>query len=123
MFCTRCGSELRETDRFCSQCGTNIAAPHAAPQGSYAPPRPLARIMYQKKIAGVCAGFARYFDCDVTLMRVIWLIMAFATGVGFIAYVVAWIIMTKEYTPPPAIDAAIATPDTWSEHRVAERRM
>ena len=104
MYCTRCGSELREADRFCSQCGVNVAAPHAgsySPQGGYSPGRPLAGIMYDKKIAGVCAGFARYFDCDATLMRVIWLILAFCTGgVGFIGYVVAWIVMPKEYQPP-----------------------
>jgi len=41
--------------------------------------------MYDKKIAGVCAGFARYFEVDVTLMRVLWLIVALVTGVGFIA--------------------------------------
>jgi phage shock protein PspC (stress-responsive transcriptional regulator) len=36
----------------------------------------------------------------VTLMRVIWLILAFGTGVGFIGYIVAWIVMPKEYCPP-----------------------
>jgi phage shock protein C len=61
--------------------------------------------MYDKKIAGVCSGFARYFECDVTLMRVIWLILAFGTGVGFIGYVVAWIAMPKDYGPP-VTDAA-----------------
>lgn len=95
MFCTRCGFELRETDRFCSQCGVSVQAPHT--DSSVQPP--LARLMYQKRIAGVCAGFARYFNCDVTLMRVIWLILAFGTGVGFIGYVIAWIVMPKEYTP------------------------
>jgi phage shock protein C len=104
MFCTRCGSELRERDRFCSQCGTNVATPHAQtsfPQGGAAPPaRQLARSMYDKKIAGVCAGFAHYFDCDPTLMRVIWLILAFGTGLGFIGYIVGWIAMPKDYGPP-----------------------
>src|SRR5450755_3907643 len=98
MYCTRCGSELREIDRFCSQCGMNLASP--APQSYAGPSRSLARIMYDKKIAGVCSGFARYFDCDVTLMRVIWLILAFGTGLGFIGYIVAWIVMPQEYTPP-----------------------
>lgn len=99
MFCTRCGSELRETDRFCSQCGVNVAAPYSQP--AYPQPvRQLARTMYDKKIAGVCGGFARYFDCDVTLMRVIWLILAFGTGLGFIGYLVAWIAMPKDYGTP-----------------------
>jgi len=57
--------------------------------------------MYDKKIAGICSGFARYFDCDPTLMRVIWLILAFGTGgIGFIAYIVAWFIMPKDYGVP-----------------------
>jgi len=94
MFCTLCGSELREADRFCSQCGASVASPHASvPQAG----RQLARTMYDKKIAGVCAGFAHYFDCDVTLMRVIWLILAFGTGLGFIGYIVGWIVMPKDY--------------------------
>lgn len=95
MYCTRCGSELRETDRFCSQCGVSIQASQADSSVQL----PLARLMYEKKIAGVCAGFARYFNCDVTLMRVIWLVLAFGTGVGFIGYLIAWIVMPKEYTP------------------------
>ena len=104
MFCTRCGSELREKDRFCSQCGTSVSAPHSA-QASYSqagiqPGRQLARSMYDKKIAGVCAGFAHYFDCDPTLMRVIWLILAFGTGLGFIGYIVGWIAMPKDYGAP-----------------------
>src|ERR1035438_6448409 len=37
MYCTRCGSELRDTDRFCSQCGVNVAAPHSAPAPSTRP--------------------------------------------------------------------------------------
>ena len=98
MFCTRCGSELRESDRFCSQCGVNLSSPYSAPQAG----RALARTMYDKKIAGVCGGFARYFDCDVTLMRVIWLILAFGTGVGFIGYIIAWIAMPKDYGQPVA---------------------
>ena len=96
MFCTRCGTELRDNDRFCSQCGSGTT--DAATASVYnLPARQLARLMYNKKIAGVCSGFARYFDCDVTLMRVIWLIMAFGTGVGFIAYIVGWIAMPKDY--------------------------
>jgi phage shock protein C len=56
--------------------------------------------MNDKKIAGVCSGFAHYFECDVTLMRVIWLILAFGTGLGFIGYVIAWIAMPKAWASP-----------------------
>jgi phage shock protein C len=95
MFCTRCGVQLGETDRYCPQCGqrTPLAGPNPAEQTR------LTRDIRNKKIAGVCAGFARYMNLDVVLVRVIWLALAFCTGVGFIAYVVAWIIMPKELEP------------------------
>lgn len=107
MFCTRCGSELREIDRFCSQCGANVASPleRATFTG---PVRQLARSMYDKKIAGVCSGFAHYFECDVTLMRVIWLILAFGTGLGFVGYLIAWIAMPKEYGQQAVVVAPVS---------------
>lgn len=56
--------------------------------------------MPEKKIAGVCAGVARYFGVDVTMVRVLWLVVAICTVIpGFIAYLVAWIAMPKEYGP------------------------
>lgn len=53
--------------------------------------------MNQKSVAGVCAGFANYLDVDVVLVRIVWLCAAIFTGVGFIAYVVCWIVMPKDY--------------------------
>ena len=50
-----------------------------------------------KKLAGVCAGFARYMEVDVILVRMVWLVVAVATGVGFLAYLAAWIIMPSDY--------------------------
>ena len=41
-------------------------------------------------------GMAEYFDIDVTIVRVVWLVTAFMTGVGFIGYLVAWIVMPEE---------------------------
>lgn len=92
MFCTRCGVELREKDLYCSQCAHPTEA--AGPRPSV-PPR-LTRDIEHKKVAGVCAGFARYMDVDVVLVRVVWLAVALCTGLGFIAYLVAWIIMPKD---------------------------
>ncbi len=101
MYCTKCGIELRETDRFCFQCGAKTATNRAG----YEPPKPLLLDKRNKKIAGVCAGFARYLDVDVTLIRVIWLILAFGTGIGFIGYLIAWIVIPSdngEWQPAPA---------------------
>ena len=45
-----------------------------------------------KKIAGVCAEVAHYFDIDPTIVRVIWGVLAFGYGAGIIAYIILWII-------------------------------
>jgi len=60
--------------------------------------------MEDKKVAGVCAGFARYFSVDVTLIRVIWLVLTVwpVPLFGVISYIVAWIVMPKDPVPLPA---------------------
>ncbi len=45
---------------------------------------------------GVCAGVAEYFDLDVTLVRLVWLITAVMTGIGLLSYPIAWIVMPEE---------------------------
>ena len=65
--------------------------------------------MYDKKIAGVCSGFARYLDMDVTLVRVIWLVVAVTTGAGFIGYIIGWIAMPREDAPPAPVAQPITT--------------
>jgi phage shock protein C len=50
-----------------------------------------------RMLAGVCAGVADYFGLDVTLVRVIWAVLAVITGgAGVLAYLVAWIIIPNE---------------------------
>jgi phage shock protein C len=53
-------------------------------------------VPHEGKIAGVCAGLAAYFDADVTLVRLAWVILSIVPGVfigGLIAYVAAWVLM------------------------------
>jgi len=97
MYCTQCGFKLEEANFFCSQCG-KPAKPDSPPRAEPVRKR-LVRPMQRKKIAGVCAGFADYFDVDVTLMRILTLVASLFTGIGFIAYLVAWIAMPKDYGP------------------------
>ncbi len=93
MYCTNCGAELREYDIFCPRCG-KPAVVFAEPGG---PPRSLMLDKRNKKIAGVCAGFARYFGIDLVLVRVLWLGIALGTGVGFLLYLAAWIIIPSDH--------------------------
>ncbi|MGA7240295.1 MAG: PspC domain-containing protein [Bryobacteraceae bacterium] len=92
MFCTQCGNQLGDKDRYCSQCAlpTGLGRPSGVE-------RPLLRRDLQnKKIAGVCAGFARYLDVDPVLIRIVWLALAFGAGIGFVGYLIAWIVMPKD---------------------------
>ena len=97
MFCTRCGTEIDEKARYCPQCGHVTKLAEGA-ENPYAQPR-LALDTQNKKIAGVCAGFARYLDADVLLIRIVWLALALGAGVGFVAYLVAWILMPRDAAP------------------------
>jgi phage shock protein C len=92
MYCTKCGAELREDDRFCSHCGTRTTLASAPEM-----PQPLMLDKRNKKIAGVCAGFARYLGVDIVLVRVLWLGIALCTGVGFFVYLAAWMIIPGDY--------------------------
>ena len=60
----------------------------------------LFRDMKRGKIAGVCAGLAQYFGMDISLMRIIW-ILVFIFTVGFVsvvAYVILWIVLPEAET-------------------------
>ena len=93
MYCTGCGREMTERDNFCPSCGKPV---HEAPADEPKARKRLYRPMREKKIAGVCAGFAQYLGLDVTLVRIAWLVIALVYGTGLIAYIIAWIAMPKE---------------------------
>ena len=96
MYCTRCGNLMDDNARYCPACGKPVGADEPAP-GYLGPTRRLHRIRSQKKIAGVCAGFAEYFDMDVTVMRLIWVAMLLLPpSPGLIGYIIAWIAMPKD---------------------------
>ena len=98
MFCTQCGAQLADSARFCTSCGKPVAGParpEASPAFAVAPKR-LRRIISRKKIAGVCAGFAEYFDTDLTLMRIVWVaLLLLPPQLGLIAYIVCWVVLPK----------------------------
>ena len=52
----------------------------------------LYRFPDNSKIAGICAGFSRYFEVDVVLVRLLFLIFIFI-GAGLLAYLICWIVM------------------------------
>src|SRR5690606_4548197 len=69
-----------------------------------------------KMIGGVASGLSDYLDVDVTIIRIIFVLMAFFGGSGFLIYVILWIVVPEKpftftYTgsrkyeePEPVID-------------------
>lgn len=49
-----------------------------------------------KMICGVCGGIARYFNIDLTLVRLIFAILGLTGGSGVLAYIIAVIIIPSE---------------------------
>lgn len=48
-----------------------------------------------KMICGVCGGIAEYFDFDPTLVRLAWIVLFALGGSGFLAYIIAAIIVPR----------------------------
>ena len=53
------------------------------------------RSMTDRKIAGVCAVVADYFDWDPTLVRIVWLLATLIPGPNILAYIVCWIVLPE----------------------------
>ena len=61
----------------------------------------LYRSRTDRKIAGVCGGISKYFGVDVTIVRVLFLLLLLPGGLpGFVPYLILWLITPIE----PAIE-------------------
>ncbi|MDD8030645.1 MAG: PspC domain-containing protein [Acidobacteriota bacterium] len=60
--------------------------------------RRLLRSVEQKKLGGVCAGLADYFDLDVSLVRLIFVGVALITGIlpMVLFYLIAWLVIPTQ---------------------------
>lgn len=46
--------------------------------------------------AGVCGGLADYFDIDVTLVRIIFVILTIGGGSGVLLYLILWLVIPNK---------------------------
>ncbi len=52
-------------------------------------------------LAGVCGGLADYFGVDVTLIRVIFVVLAVMGGAGLVIYLAMWLLVPEEPRTAP----------------------
>lgn len=58
-------------------------------------PRRLYRSRTQRSIAGICGGLAEFFGTDVTLLRLVTLLLILFGGLSLWVYIILWIIVPK----------------------------
>ena len=113
MYCTNCGTQIGDTDKFCRECAYETRVGREANRQSasgYSAPRRLYRVTSEKRIAGVCSGLARYFEVDVTLVRLLVVAGALCSGgLGLLAYIAAWIVMPRDTEVAPFHSSANAS--------------
>ncbi len=56
----------------------------------------LTRSQTDKIIAGICGGIAEQLDTDPVFVRIGFLILLFASGIGFPIYMILWLVMPEE---------------------------
>ncbi len=81
---------------------TSESAQGRSVKSDYASSKPLHRLYRDydnRKIAGVCSGFAAYTDLDLTLVRVLMLVIGIFGGIGLWMYLIVWICAPNALTP------------------------
>jgi phage shock protein C len=109
MNCPNCQRDITNYSNFCYFCGARQTQ-----ASGVIPPRRLQRSAVDCKLAGVCGGVAEYFGMDSTIVRLLWVLVTFVTGLvpGIVVYLVGWLIMPagQLLVPVPPVAQAPETP-------------
>lgn len=100
MYCNWCGKVIQDDANVCAYCARTVGMVH--------PTKKMFRPRIGRKIGGVAAGMADYWNLDVTVVRLVWVVVALMVfPLGIIAYIVAWIVIPEE---PESVDVPAASP-------------
>ena len=111
MVCATCQKQIADGSNFCYNCGAQQHGGASAANAVACPPRKrLVRSTTDKKIAGVAAGLADYFDLDPTVIRLVWFLSLFISlGTSVFAYIILWIVLPLAPTGVPVGSASIVS--------------
>jgi phage shock protein C len=106
IYCAQCGKQNGEESRFCFHCGRPLT-PEAAAYRAQVPGNPSLRTLVRprlgRKVSGVCQGLANHYGWDVTMVRIVMLLLAIvAFPVGFILYAIIMLVAPEEPFALPA---------------------
>lgn len=91
-------SQLGHPSAFGEPCGGSA---HTTPPTPPTPePNRLIRSRTNRSIAGVCSGLAYFFSIDVTLVRLLTLLLILFGGISIWCYIILWIVVPEEPVQP-----------------------
>jgi len=105
IYCGNCGGKVKHKIKFCPNCGHEVLTSDPNPRFSRPPVtyagqgKRLTRSRNNRWIAGVCGGIGEHTNIDPTVIRLIWLLSLF-TGIGWIAYLIAIILIPENALDP-----------------------
>ncbi len=111
MFCPQCGKQVLDRANFCSFCGRSLVYPAARFYHTR-----IVRPRQERMVAGVLAGIALAYGWDLTLVRILFVVLVCLTsGLGAVAYLAAWVLMPDA---PYALPGSSSDPTAGHESRV-----
>jgi phage shock protein PspC (stress-responsive transcriptional regulator) len=69
----------------------------------------LTRDTQRRLLGGVCAGIARHYDYDVTVVRIVAVLLAMPGAFGIVLYLALWVLMPSDQATAPLSSMAPTT--------------
>ena len=73
----------------------------------------LIRTEHDRMLAGVCGGIAAYLAIDPLWVRIAFVVLTAASGIGFLSYVLLWMLMPTDFNLD--LDAKGTVEDNWHQ--------